>query len=146
MRMKRSGRTSIVIIITVALVAAVVGLFLLAGESPTGVAGQFLTALGKGDTKTLAKLSYMDGLSEAEIEKRWQETHELSKYWAFAFKVRDANEQDPDNATVRLDWVKNAASGSAYEEKYELPMVKKDGKWKIDVRGISREMYPALPR
>jgi hypothetical protein len=146
MRMKRSGRASIVVVITVALVAAVLGLFLLAGESPSGVAGKFLGALARGDTKTLTDLSYMEGLSPAEIEQRWKDTHENSKYWIFAYSIKDTKQQNPTNTTVVLDWVKNAVSPSSYGEKFELPMVKVDGRWKVDVRGISREMYPSLPR
>jgi hypothetical protein len=146
MRMKRSGRTSIVIIVTVALVAGVIGLFLLAGESPTGVAGRFLTSLAKGDTKTLASLSYMGDLPPDKVEEAWKNTYEVSKYWKFAYSISGSNEQDSNNATVKLQWVKGADNPSAFEEKYELPLVKKDGKWLVDVRGISRDMYPALPR
>lgn len=146
MRMKRSGRTSIVIVVVVALIAAIVILFLMAGESPSGVAGRFLIALAKGDSKTLAELSHMDGLSQPEIEQKWKDTKEVTKYWAFNYSIRDTKELDPTTATVALGWYKDATSPNTYEEKYELPMIKKDGKWKIDVRGISREMYPALPR
>ncbi len=146
MRMKRSGRTSIVIIVTVALVSAVIALFLLAGESPSGVAGKFLTALAKGDTKTLTALSYMGELPPDKVEAEWKKTYEASKYWVFAFGITDSIEQDSNNATVKMQFVKNASSPSAYDEKYELPLVKKDGKWLVDVRGISRDMYPSLPR
>jgi hypothetical protein len=146
MRMKRSGRASIVVIITVALVAAVLGLFLFAGESPSGVAGKFLTALAKGDSKTLAELSYMEGLTTEQVEQRWKETHEVSKHWVFSYQIKDTKEQNATNTTVVLDWIKNAVNPSAYAEKFELPMVKRDGKWKVDVRGLSREMYPSLPR
>lgn len=146
MRMKRSGRTNIVVVVTVALVAAVLALFLLAGNSPSTIASKFLLALSKGDTKTLAENSFMEGLSLSETEERWAKTYESSKYWVFAYQILDAKDQDANNATVRLDWIKGANSSSAYSEKYELPMVKKDGQWKVDVRGMSREMYPALPR
>ncbi|MBN9501888.1 MAG: hypothetical protein BGO01_09580 [Armatimonadetes bacterium 55-13] len=144
--MKRSGRASIVIVLMVAVVAAVVVLFLLAGDSPSAVAGRFLGALAKGDEKTLAQLSYMDGRSEQEMEAEWKETYENAKYWRFVWKINDTKEQDANNATVILGWYKNAASPGTYEEKYELPLVKKDGHWKVDVLGISREMYPGLPR
>jgi len=146
MRMKRSGRASIVIVVAIALVAAVVVLFLMAGESPSGIAGRFLTALANGDTKTVSELSYMEGKTQDQIKAEWDKTYEVSKYWHFAWEIQDTNEQDQNNAAVRLEWVKKANSPSSYAEKYELPLVKKDGHWKVDVRGISREMYPALPR
>lgn len=144
--MKRSGRVSIILIITVVLVAAALGLFLLAGESPTGVGTKFLTALANGNTKTLAELSYMEGKTPSEVEEAWKETYEASKYWYFAYQVKGSTEQDDSSATVRLGWVKNASNPSAFEENFALPMIKVDGKWKVDVRAISREMYPNLPQ
>lgn len=146
MRMKRSGRTSIIVIITVTLVAAVIGLFLLAGESPTGVGTKFLTALANGNAKQLAELSYMDGLNQAQIEEKWKESYETSKFWMFAYRVQGTTNQDSKSATIKLEWVKNVSNPSSYGEKFELPMVMIDGKWKVDVRAISREMYPGLPR
>lgn len=146
MRMKRSGRASLVIVILVALVAAVVVLFIMAGDSPSGVAGRFLTALAKGDTKTLTELTYMEGKTPDQIKEAWDQTKAVTKYWQFQWKIQDSKDQDADNATVVLAWTKNSSSPSSYEEKYELPLLKRDGKWKVDVRGISREMYPALPR
>ena len=146
MRMKRSGRTSIVVIIALALVAAVVVLFLMAGESPSGVASKFLTALAKGDSKTLAETSFIEGVSQDELQKKWEATHEVTKYWQFNYMIQDTTQQDANNAAVVMQWVKNATSQASYGEKYELPLAKRDGKWKVDVRGISREMYPALPR
>ena len=146
MRMKRSGRVSFVLVIAIAVVVGAIALFMMAGESPSGIAGRFLTALAKGDTKTLAELSYMDGLSQAEIESKWKETHESSKYWVFAFAIKDVKEQDANNATVNLDWFKDLGGIQPDEGKAELPMVKRDGTWKVDVRAISRNMYPFLPQ
>ena len=145
MRMKRSGRVSLVLILAIAAVVAALALFLLAGESPRGVAGQFLTALAKGDAKTLAELSYMEGQTPEQIESKWKDTYAYSKYWIFAYMIKDVRDLDKDNSTVTLGWVKNATKESSYEEKFELPMVRKDGKWKVDVRAMSREMYPYLP-
>jgi hypothetical protein len=148
MRMKRSGSTSTVVILAIALalVAAIVVLFLMAGDSPSGVATRFLTALAKGDSKTLAETSFIDGVSQEELQKKWEATHEVTKYWQFNYMIQDSTQQDANNAAVVMQWVKNATSQSSYGEKYELPLAKRDGKWKVDVRGISREMYPALPR
>ena len=42
--------------------------------------------------------------------------------------------------------IHDADHPGAYEELYELPMVKVGDDWKVDVRGISREFYPGLPR
>lgn len=146
MRMKRSGRVSLILIVAAAIVVGIVALFLMAGDAPSGVAGRFLTALARGDTKTLTELSYMEGLTDQQIEAKWKETHESSKYWMFAYAIKDVKDQDANNATVTLTWLKDASGTAPSEEKAELPMVRKDGKWKVDVRGMSRGMYPFLPQ
>src|SRR6476620_533134 len=117
MRMKRSGRTSIVVIIALALVAAIVVLFLMAGESPSGVGAKFLTALAKGDTKTLAETSFIDGVSQDDLQKKWEATHEVTKYWQFNYMIQDTTQQDANNAAVVMQWVKNATSQASYGEK-----------------------------
>jgi hypothetical protein len=145
-RMNRSGRVSLPLIILVVVAVAAVAIFLLAGESPSGVASKFLIALARKDAKEVAALSYMGPIDEAEKVKRWQKTLEATKYWRFNYAITDTSQQDANNATVRMKWIKAADQGGAFEEKYELPMVKKDGNWKVDVRAISREMYPSLPQ
>ncbi len=47
---------------------------------------------------------------------------------------------------VRMMVIRNAERDGAYEEKFELPLVKKDGKWKVEVLGLDRRLYPGLPR
>lgn len=145
--MNRSGRASWVLIAGLVGTALVVVLLLLGGEAPTSVAGKFMTALSLGDVKTLADLSYLPGEDKAKITKEWDYTVNVTgPYYRFKFEIRSERIITDTEAAVSLSVWRNYFSGISYDEKYELPMVKVDGKWKVDVRGINREMYPGLPR
>jgi hypothetical protein len=130
----------------VVLVIVATVMFFAAAEGPTSIASRFLTALGTADSKTLAELSYMGDQPEAETKKQWDKTLELSRHFLFAWRILGDSTPTPDTAVVRVSFVKNAREKDAYEEPIELPLVKDKGKWKVDVRSISRELYPALPR
>ena len=67
------------------------------------------------------------------------------KHYLFVYKVMGEQIQSDTQASVRLQVVRNLSSG-AYEENFALPMEKHDGKWKVAVNELSREMYPGLPR
>ncbi len=62
------------------------------------------------------------------------------------YSIRSERIVDSNDAAVSLSVWRNYFSGISYDEKFELPMIKQEGKWLVDVRGINREMFPALPR
>ena len=53
---------------------------------------------------------------------------------------------DPNNASVRVGMTRNATDPSGFEENYQIDLVKRDGKWKVRVSGLTRTFYPFLPR
>jgi hypothetical protein len=145
--MKKAGRALVPVIFAVAVV--VVGLLFLvlaSSGTSTAVADDFLVALAKGDAKTLADLGYMEGTTPDQAQKMWEKTLARAKYYRFAWRVKNTVQASPTNASVQMDVVRNVDTPGSFPDAYELPMVKIDGKWKVDVRGISRQMYPALPR
>jgi len=145
--MKRNGRANLLLILAAVGIVAILGLLLFSKGTPSQAASEFLVALAKGDVKKLTDLSFMDGDTPEEIEKKWTYTTQVvGPHYRFVWKMVGESVVDPQTASVRLQFVRNALSPSAYEENFALPMVNKDGKWKVDVRAISREMYPGLPR
>lgn len=145
--MKTAGRVSPVLILGVLSLFVFAGVFLFSGRTPTTVASEFMGALGTRDTDTLAKLSYMPGRSQDEIKKEWQYTTEtVAKHYRFAFRVLSAKEATETIASVSVHVFRNADMSSTYAEKFELPLLKVDDTWLVDIRGINREMYPGLPR
>ncbi|MBS1723778.1 MAG: hypothetical protein JSS66_12600 [Armatimonadetes bacterium] len=145
--MRRAGRGNWILISLICLVLAIIGIVALAGESPSNVGNRFMRALARADVDTLVDLSYFNPpLSKDEIRKEWTKTLDISKYYRFVYQIKGNVRPTPDRATVSMMVMRNVERGMAYEENFSLDMVQVDGKWKVDVRSISREMYPALPR
>jgi hypothetical protein len=124
----------------------IVGAMFLGGESYTTAANRFMSSLAKGDVDELTKVSYIPDLSSEEIHKKWEESVRESEHYRFAWKsVADAQDSET-KASVKLLVVRNAFGKSGYDENFGLSLVKVKGKWLVDVRSISRKMYPWLPR
>lgn len=145
LRMKQNGRVHWIGL--VALVG-IVGLFVLiafSGVSPVSVAGDFMTALAKGDTNKLTELTYQGQKSKDQIQKQWEFTvNKAAPYYRFTWQMKDEHLMSDKEATVQLDLYRNLGPAS-YPEHFELPMQKVDGKWKVRVESINREMFPFLP-
>lgn len=144
--MKR--RAGIHWMVLVGIVGAVAILFLLfsGGESASAVGVKFMEALARGDADELTQLSYHPDKSSEELKQEWEYTTQtVGKHYLFTYAVLGEQRQDEDQATVRLQVTRNLGSGS-YEENFGLPMEKRDGKWRVVVNELSREMYPGLPR
>lgn len=70
-----------------------------------------------------------------------------AEHYRFKYRVAEAKEFANNTATVKVKVNRNVGDGGFdYEENYELPMEKEDGKWKVHVQAVSREMFPFLPR
>lgn len=145
--MKRAGRVNWMVMVATAGAIAILAIAFLSGESATSVAGRFMEALGKGDVNALTELSYMDGNTPDQIKKKWEYTTTVpGKYYRFKWQLLNESTPAPDEAIVRL-WVwRDFNTGGSYEENYQITLVKKDGKWKVDVLSLNRTMYPGLPR
>lgn len=144
---RNAGRISPLTVFGVAAVALVgVGLFV-AQESVTTVGSKFMDALARGDVNRLTEMSYISDLPKEEIRKRWEfAVNTAAPYYRFTWQVAGATETADGTGSVRLKIVRNVESGGGYEENFQLPLLKTGEGWKVDVRGISREMYPGLPR
>jgi hypothetical protein len=146
MRMDRPRRFNPLWLLALFFVVIGTVMVFAAGEGPSAVASRFMQALASGDAKTLTELSHMGDEPAQETQKRWEKTLDYSQHYLFAWRIVDDREQSDEAAVVKLKVVRNAKEERAYEEDYELPLTKVGGKWKVDVRQIPREMYPALPR
>lgn len=143
----RSGKANWLIVAGTLGLILIVVILSFAKESPQTAANRFMYALAKGDVKQLTAMTYAEGKSPQEIEEAWDFTiNKAAPYYRFVFKYESAVQSDPNSASVKYMVVGNADSPSSYEEKREVPLVMKDGKWLVDVRGMDRRMFPALPR
>ncbi len=106
-----------------------------------------MDALDAGDVDTLTQMSYLDKDTEAQMREKWEfAVNTAGKYYKFRYEITAARQISEDTAQVTMQLIKDAINPSAYPEKSELPLVKVGDKWKVDVKGMSRDIYPALPR
>lgn len=134
--------------VLVAIVGVILIAFLLffSKESPSTVANNYLVALAKGDVKTLVDLSYYPTKSKEQLTEEYTfATTKAAPYYRFVWKLKHSKETDDQTAAVTTQFIRAADDMQSAEEKVEIPLVKVDGKWKVDVAGLSRIIYPALP-
>jgi len=145
--MKQSGRISPVALGSLFCVLCVVVLMLFSRESAASAGARFMEALQHHDVDTLTQMTKMDGASEADIHKQWDfAVNNAEKYYAFGYKVEGASQSGKDNASVKISMIRDIDHPGSYEEQTELPMVKVNGDWKVDVRATSRDFFNCLPR
>lgn len=145
--MRRSGRLNLIVLFGVVGAIVIGVLFLMGGESPMSVGSRFMAALADGDAAELTELTLLDGQSKDEVRKQWDYAVGVAGiHYAFAYQILNQVQSDDDTASVRMKVWRNARSAGTYDENFALPMVRRDGKWLVDVRGINRAMFPALPR
>ncbi len=143
--MKQNGRVHWIGLAAMVGIVALIVLVLMSGTSATAVASTFMEALAKGNVQKLTDLTYQGQKSKDQIKKDWDFTvNQASPYYRFSYQVKEEHLQNDNEGTVRLDVFRNLGP-SSYAEHFELPMQKVDGKWKVRVEAINREMYPFLP-
>lgn len=145
--MKRSGKLHWMMAVGLLGVIVIVGLLFFKREGPETVASKFLTALTTRDAAKLTELSYYPGSSKEELRKQWDfATQVAGRDYQFVWKIKFAKMADENTATVALEFTRDAVNPMSYGENFQLPMVREDGQWLVDVRSLSKVMYPALPR
>jgi hypothetical protein len=149
---RQSGKINILALAFLAIVGMIVASLAFAKEDPSAVGAQFMDALARHDVDKLTELSYVDKETPAEIEaakKHLREQWDFSvnvagQHYPFFWKISNSNKATESNATVTVQISKGGPN--AYDEKYELPLLRSNDKWKVDATGISRTMFPALPQ
>jgi hypothetical protein len=142
---KTSGRIHWMFAVGAVGIVLVAVILLSTGGTPTSAGIRFLNALGSGDVNTLVEAGRIAEKSAEEEKEAWEFTLDVAQHYRFKYAVLGELNPSPDRATLRLNVWRNHGPAS-YEEPFDLPMVKEDGKWLVDVKAMSREMFPALPR
>jgi len=145
--MRFSGKVSVTLIIVVAFVVGLVVMSLSGGKSPTIAGGKFMRALDAGDAEELTDLSYAPGVPRQELLEQWKyATEVVAPYYVFTYEIKGESKPTKGEAIVWMMVTKNAASGAAYPERFELLLHDTEDGWKVDVFSLSRDLYPGLPR
>lgn len=132
--------------------AVVLGLVVLvfvlsaAQGSPSAVSVKFMEALATGNVDKLTELSYVE-VPKEELRKKWEYALKVAgPTYRFIWTVEPAVQASDTTAAAKLNLTHKTYSAIPMDDKYEIPMVKHDGKWLVDVAGLNREIFPALPR
>lgn len=145
--MRRAGRVHWIVLALLGSALLALAMLALSADSPRSAANRFLVALARGEAQALADLSYFEPPREpAAVRELWAKTLDRGAYFRFVWRIRGTTELPNDRATVGIQFVRDAGSRYAYEENFSLDMVRDQGRWKVDVMSLSREMYPGLPR
>lgn len=144
--MKQAGRAHWLTIAGILSVFVVAGLFFFGKDSAATTAGDFMSALAKGDVDTLTELSFFQGATKEQLREKWRYTvKEVGPHYVFAWRISGITRSEENSAAAKMQVIRNLDQGG-YEENFQLPLVKENGDWKVDVRSISRAMYPGLPQ
>lgn len=149
---RQSGKINLLALAFLAIAGMIVASLAFAKEDPAAVGAQFMDALARHDVDKLTELSYVEdsnGVSLEDARKQLREQWDFSvntagKHYPFKWTTSGSIKSTETEATVIVQINKGGPNG--YDEKYELPLEKHDGKWKVIVTAISQTMFPALPR
>jgi hypothetical protein len=153
-RMRTAGRVSALGLGIGLMVALFAAAFVFAKEGPENKAVKFMDALARHDVDKLVEYSYIGKTEPTEIETRKKHLREewdfavntAGKHYYFVWRATATVKASDTHASVTLQVNRTPLGGGGSEEKFELPMELEGGNWKVDVGGISSEMFPALPR
>lgn len=145
--MKQAGKTSVITIFGI-LGAVTIGILMFFGqESPSTACTRFLDALARGDVDAVVKNSFMAGVDDAKAKESWTYTLKTAApYYRFGWEILNTKTASDTKASVEINFVRNIGSDMAYPERFGIPMEKKDGTWKVDVRSLPRKIFPSFPR
>lgn len=148
---RRSGKVSLLALAFIAIIGMIIASFAFAKEDAGAVGAQFMDALARHDVEKLVELSYIESTDPAKIEEekkdlraQWDfSVNVAGKHYPFFWTITGANNATETHSSVVVQINKGGPNG--YDEKYELPLEKVNNKWKVDVKAISKTMFPALP-
>jgi hypothetical protein len=144
---RRTGKVNVAVIVVVACLLTFGALSMFGGERPIQVVAKFMDALAKGDVERLTALSNAPGFTPEELKSEWERsTGEAGRYFKFIYHVQSESLPTETTAVVVVNFTPEAGSEVAYERRIEVPLSKIDGKWKVDVLALNRDIYPGMPR
>lgn len=141
----KSGRISLVAILVILGLVFLGGVIVFSSgsDTPETAIVKFMDALARGDAKALAATSHIDGETEAEVQKKWENTLSYTKYYQFQWTFKGAKEQDSSFAVAKVNML---GAGGSVDADFNIPLVKQEEKWKVDVSTVDRGFYPSLPK
>jgi len=128
------------------LVLGGLAVYVLQQQTPEKTAEEFLQALAKKDIEKLVQLSYLENPS-APLRGQWDFcVNHAAKNYIFIWNYVNSQRIDEERAAVKVEFMIFHGIEPSYEEPIEIPIILRDGKWKVDLNSLSRKFFPALPK
>jgi hypothetical protein len=142
--MKQRGRVSLLTIFVILGLLILVGIVVSSdrADTPERAAREFMNALATNDAPKLAANSYMDTATPDEVLAKWEATCKATKYYRFQWAIKAETTTSDTTGAVTIGMFPQGGQ----DLDFRIPVVKQKGTWYVDVRSISREFFPFLPR
>ncbi|GIV02569.1 MAG: hypothetical protein KatS3mg015_1399 [Fimbriimonadales bacterium] len=116
-------------------------------QTPEAAVQKFMEGLANQDLQTLNEYSYLEKPSKP-IEEQWRYCFDVaSKGMPFVWRIGDARMTGDGHAVVDVYLVQFSIGGAKeVDEPFKIPVIQKDGRWKVDLVGVPRDFFPGLPR
>lgn len=144
MKMK-SGRISFLAIVVIASLLFLGGIiaFSRGSDTPETAAIAFMDALARGDVDKLTETSHIDDNSKEELHAKWKECMGYTRHYLFQWAFKTSRHLDENSAVATINMY---GIGAAADQDFRIPMVKHEGRWKVDIAVTDRALFPSLPR
>jgi hypothetical protein len=149
---KRShlGRINIIAIgglIGLVIVLAAGGFYIFGRQSPEAAVQSFLVALADRDVDRLMEVTYLDRPTKP-LREQWEFCLNVAaKDMPFAWTIGNTQQLDSDRAVVEVFMVEFSVGGAKEsDEPFRIPVVRRNGQWRVDLLGVPRTFFPGLPR
>jgi type II secretory pathway pseudopilin PulG len=140
-----AARINLLIVLGLFGLAALVLLLVLLQPSPDDAMRKFMQALASHDVDTLTEMSYLEH-PHAPIREQWDLcVNHLAKNYVFLWSYEGLRQPTPDEAVVRMNFTEFLGPEPHQTDSFEVPLVKKDGIWKVDLASLTRKFFPGLP-
>lgn len=144
-RNRAAIRVNPIIVIGVIGLIAIPIIMLMIGQSPEAAARDFMNALTKHDVQRLTQMSYLPD-ADPPLEQQWKLAFERAPNYVFGWQMEGSDKLGPDQAVVKILVIELRGPQLHENPTVNMPMVRRDGEWKVDLRSLTREFFPALPR
>lgn len=145
--MKQAGRVNWLVLLACIGLVLIVGLMMLSGGSAASTAQEFMLALQRRDVDKLTELSNVAPAQKEKLHKQWDFCiNTATPTYNFRWQFQYTQSTGPDSEVAMIKMWKSADAPGSYDELFQIPLVKIDGTWKVDVYRMSAKFYPAIPR
>jgi len=116
-------------------------------QTPEVAVQKFMEGLANQDLATLNEYSFLESPSKP-IQDQWKYCFDVAaKGMPFVWRIGESRMTGDDHAVVEVFLVQFSIGGAKEsDEAFQIPLVRRNGRWQVDLVGVPRDFFPGLPR